>query len=66
MRFYTLTEKEREAIEKFLINGKSTNLIKVLRFRAKRHIERLKKDLMLLEKLVKDRKSHEEITRTTN
>lgn len=52
MRFYILTEKERAEIERFLRNRKSTNLIKVLKFRAARHMERLKQDLELLKKLV--------------
>lgn len=52
MRLYILTEKEQEEIERFLKNKKSTNLIKVLKFRATRHIERLRQDLELLEKFV--------------
>jgi hypothetical protein len=47
-----LTELEREEIERFLKNRESTNLIKVLKFRAKRHIEELREDLKLLEELV--------------
>ena len=54
MRFYILTEKEREAIEKFSKSKKSTNLIKVLKFRVTRNIERLREDLELLEKLVEE------------
>lgn len=52
MRLYILTEREREEIQRFLKNRESTNLIKVLRFRATRHIERLREDLKLLEELI--------------
>ena len=52
MRLYILTDKEREEIKRFLKKRKSTNLIKVLKFRATRHIERLREDLEFLEKLV--------------
>jgi len=52
MRLYVLTEKEREEIERFLKDGKSTNLIKVLKFRATRHIDRLREDIKFLEELV--------------
>jgi hypothetical protein len=52
MRLYILTEKERKEIKRFLKNGESTNLIKVLKFRAKRHIEELREDMKLLENLV--------------
>jgi len=51
MRLYILTELEREEIKRFLKNGESTNLIKVLKFRAKRHVGELRGDLELLEKL---------------
>lgn len=54
MRFYVLTEKERKAIKRFLENKESTNLIKVLRFRANRHIEGLREDMKLLEELAED------------
>lgn len=43
---------EREEIKRFLKNRKSTNLLKVVKFRAMRHIERLREDLEILEKLV--------------
>jgi hypothetical protein len=52
MRLYILTEKERKEIQRFLKNGESTNLIKVLKFRAKRHVEGLRGDIRLLEDLV--------------
>jgi hypothetical protein len=48
-----LTEKEREEIKRFLKDRESTNLIKVLKFRAIRHIEGLRGDIKLLEELVK-------------
>jgi hypothetical protein len=48
MRLYILTEKERKEIKRFLKDRKSTNLIKVLKFRANRHIEGLREDLKLL------------------
>jgi hypothetical protein len=53
MRLYILTEKERKEIKRFLKDRRSTNLIKVLRFRAKRHVGELRKDIELLEELVK-------------
>ena len=52
MRLYILTETERNEIRRFLKNRESTNLIKVLKFRATRHIEGLGEDLKLLEKLL--------------
>lgn len=52
MRLYILTLKEREEIKRFLKDRESTNLIKVLKFRAKRHIEKLRGDIRLLEDLV--------------
>ena len=52
MREYILTEKERREIEKYLRDGKATNLIYVLRSRGLKALERLKKDLEFLEKLV--------------
>jgi hypothetical protein len=52
MRLYVLTERERKEIKRFLKSRESTNLIKVLRFRATRHIEGLREDLKLLEELV--------------
>jgi hypothetical protein len=53
MRLYILTKLERDEIRKFLKNRESTNLIKVLRFRANKHLEELKADLNLLEELAK-------------
>jgi hypothetical protein len=54
MRLYILTEVEREEIKQFLKKRESTNLIKVLRFRAKRHVEELREDIELLEELIED------------
>jgi len=51
MRGYILTEKECREIKKYLQEGKATNLIYVLRSRGLKALERLKKDLELLEKL---------------
>jgi hypothetical protein len=51
MRLYILTEKEHKEIQRFLKNRKSTNLIKVLKFRAKRHIGQLRADIKLIEEL---------------
>jgi hypothetical protein len=51
MRLYILTKKERKEIERFLKNRKSTNLVKVLKFRANKHIEELREDIRLLEEL---------------
>jgi len=52
MRLYILTKKEREEIKRFLKNRESTNLVKVLKFRATRHIEELREDLKLLEEFI--------------
>jgi hypothetical protein len=52
MRLYILTELERNEIRRFLKDRESTNLIKVLKFRANRHIEGLREDLKLLGELV--------------
>jgi hypothetical protein len=54
MRLYILTRKERNEIKQFMKNRESTNLIKVLKFRAKRHVEELQEDLKLLEELIED------------
>jgi hypothetical protein len=56
LRLYILTEKERKEIKHFLKNRESTNLVKVLRFRASRHIGELREDLKLLEHLVESQK----------
>ena len=53
MRFYILTEREREAIAKYLEDGKITDLISVLRVRGKRHLKTLKEDIHLLELVIK-------------
>ena len=53
MRFYILTEREREAIAKYLKDGKITDLISVLRVRGKRHLQRLKEDVRLLELVIR-------------
>ena len=52
MREYILTEKERREIEKYLKDGKATNLIYVLRSRGLKALRRLREDLGFLEKLV--------------
>jgi hypothetical protein len=52
MRLYVLTERERGEIKRFLKDRESTNLIKVLKFRANKHLEELRADLKLLEDLV--------------
>jgi hypothetical protein len=52
VRLYILTKKERKEIRKFLKNRESTNLIKVLKFRANKHIEELREDIKLLEELL--------------
>jgi hypothetical protein len=52
MRLYILTKKEREEIKRFLKNRESTNLVKVLKFRATKHIEVLREDLKLLEEFI--------------
>jgi hypothetical protein len=52
MRLYVLTELERDEIRRFLKTRKSTNLVKVLKFRANKHLEELREDMKLLEGLV--------------
>jgi hypothetical protein len=54
MRLYILTKLERDEIRRFLKNRESTNLIKVLKFRAKRHVKELREDIELLEGLIED------------
>jgi hypothetical protein len=54
MRLYILTEVERDEIKRFLKKRESTNLIKVLRFRAKKHVKELREDIKLLEELIED------------
>ena len=57
MRQYILTTREREEIERFLEEKKVTDLISVLRVRAKRYLVRLKEDVEFLEKLLDGDKS---------
>jgi hypothetical protein len=52
MREYILTGKEREAVRKFLGDPAPSDLVNVLRFRAKQHLTELKADIELLEKLI--------------
>jgi hypothetical protein len=52
MRLYILTELERNEIKRFMKNRESTNLIKVLKFRANKHLEELREDMKLLEELL--------------
>jgi len=54
MREYILTDKERREIEKYLKEGKATNLIYVLRHRSSKSLRRLKEDLKFLEMLSRD------------
>ena len=51
MRQYILTNREREEIQKYLKDKKVTDLISVLRVRAKKYLERLKEDIHLLEQV---------------
>lgn len=53
MREYILTEREREAAMKFLKDKAPTDLIHVLRHRAKQHLESLRSDIELLEAILK-------------
>jgi len=48
-----LTEKEREAIRKFLTDMVPNDYIHLLRHRAKENLPRLKSDLELLEELLR-------------
>jgi len=52
MREYILTEKEREAIRKFLEDHVPNDYIHLLRHRAKLHLESLRKDIELLEAIL--------------
>lgn len=54
MRQYLLTDREREEIERYLEDKKVTDLISVLRVRAKKYLIRLKEDVNLLEEILKD------------
>lgn len=51
MRQYILTNRERKEIKRFLEDKKVTDLISVLRVRAKRYLKQLKEDIILLEKV---------------
>ena len=53
MREYILTDTEKKAVEKFLQDGISTGLIRVLKVRGRQHLETLKRDLQLLEELLR-------------
>ena len=53
MRQYILTNREREEIKRFLEDKKVTDLISVLRVRSKKYLERLKEDILLLERVIK-------------
>jgi hypothetical protein len=53
MREYILTEKEREAIRKFLEDHVPNDYIHLLRHRGKQCLEALKEDMRLLEALLK-------------
>lgn len=57
MRQYILTDRELEEIERFLENKKITDLISVLRVRAKKYLKRLKEDVGLLEILLEGGKT---------
>jgi len=48
MREYILTEREREAIKKFLQDRVPNDFIHVLRHRGKKVLPKLKEDLALL------------------
>ena len=52
MREYILTEKERETVKKFLQDKASNELIRLLRYRARQHLDSLKEDIELLEELM--------------
>jgi hypothetical protein len=47
-----LTELERDEVRRFLKTRTSTNLVKVLKFRANKHLEELQEDMKLLEELL--------------
>jgi hypothetical protein len=53
MREYILTDKEREAIQRYLQNGVPNDFIHLIKHRAKANLEILQKDLELLNSLVK-------------
>jgi len=52
MRQYILTERERDEIAKYLEDKKITDLISVLRVRAKKYLGRLREDIRLLELII--------------
>ena len=52
VREYILTDAEKEAIGKFLKDGKGSNVIRVLRYRAKKFLPVIEKEVDLLRKLL--------------
>ena len=55
VREYILTDVEREAITRFLKDGKGSNPIRVLRYRAKKFLPVIEKEVDLLKKLLETR-----------
>lgn len=53
MRERILTESEKKALEEFLENGKSSVIIRMLRYRARKFLPILIEEIVLLEQLSK-------------
>ena len=51
MRQRILTDRERREIEEFLAGTKSSTMIRMLKYRAKKFLPVIKEEIMLLEKL---------------
>lgn len=56
MRQRILTKKERREIEEFLAGKKSTIIIRMLKYRAKKFLPIIKEEIDLLEHLVEKQK----------
>ena len=52
MRERILTEREREAIKKYLKDKKGSNLINVTKYRTRKFLKGFKEDVALLEALI--------------
>ena len=52
MKQQILTETEKQELKKYLESGKSSTIIRMLRYRAKKFLPQIKDEITLLEKIV--------------
>jgi hypothetical protein len=55
MKQYILTELEKEELRKFLKGGKSSTIIRMLKYRAKKFLPEIKEEILLLEHLLEEK-----------